>query len=84
MKYQDDSGSDFNFDILIPTQHNAVAKQIIDYAQDVIVNAISLNLGNDATYRIARELARAKYWEAYDCKDEQRQEYWRVVMNCLS
>lgn len=67
-----------NFDILIPGQHIAVAKFILDYAMAVI-DTPDMNL----VKRVAKEIVSAKYWEAYDCQDNSRQEYWRVVQNCI-
>jgi hypothetical protein len=62
-----------NFDILIPTQHTEVAYQLLEYADNI------LEAGFPLAKKVAKQLAEAKYWEAYDCADEQRQEYWRRV-----
>jgi hypothetical protein len=62
------------FDILIPGQHSETAKKLVDFA--------TTQFGTNS-HRIAKELARSNYWEAYYCKDESRQEYWRVVLGCF-
>lgn len=69
---------DNNFDILIPDAHNQVAKFFLDYTLKLLDNTDTFFLKT-----IAKEIVRGKYWEAYDCQDESRQEYWRVVMNSI-
>lgn len=61
------------FDVLIPTQHKEVAYKLLDYVYSVFEANFSLSK------KIAKHLADAKYWEAYDCGDATRQEYWRQV-----
>jgi len=60
-------------DILIPGQHYQWAIEFIDYAQRVF------ECGFPLARKIAKQIVNARYWEAYDCKDDTRQEYWRVV-----
>lgn len=62
-------------DVLIPGQHYEWAKKYIEYVEQVFaINDDTINV------RIAKQIITAKYWEAYDCKDGSRQEYWRQVM----
>lgn len=64
-----------NFDILIPGQHQQVADTLLELANNAFHPS--------SPRRVAIHVASGKYWEAYDCKDDSRQEYWRQVMICL-
>jgi len=61
-------------DILIPGQHHTVAENYRQYASNLFPG-----VSDETIKRIAREMVSARYWEAYDCNDESRMEYWRVV-----
>ena len=65
-------------DILIPGQHYHWATKMIEYVKQVFATDDKKLIG-----RIAKEIVKGKYWEAYDCKDTSRQEYWRVVLVCF-
>lgn len=64
-------------DILIPGQETTLACEFIS---DI---AYRLECGYIWAKRTAKEIINSKYWEAYHCGDSTRQEYWRVVLNCL-
>lgn len=64
------------FEILVPGMEKETAKTILEYA-------ITIFPGNQDVIRIATQIADAKYWEAYNSDAPNRQEYWRVVKNCL-
>lgn len=68
---------DMQFDVLIPTQEVEVCYTLIEYADDI------LQSGFPSAKKMAKEIAKAKYWEAHDCENEDRQEYWRVVIVCF-
>lgn len=64
-------------DILIPGQHQEWMNKLIAYVES------RFDLREHMNRKIAKEIATAKYWEAYECGDASRQEYWRVVMTCF-
>lgn len=66
-----------NFDILIPTQEREVANNLLEYADNI------MEAGFPIAKKVAKQLATSKYWEAYDCGDSSRQEYWRQVMGAF-
>jgi hypothetical protein len=63
--------------LLIPTQETEVAYRLLDYADNIMEDGFSM------AKKVAKQIANAKYWEAYNCKDSSRQEYWRQVMICF-
>jgi uncharacterized membrane protein YheB (UPF0754 family) len=65
------------FDILIPTQEDQVAKQIIKYVKG------RYSADDEIQARIARDIARSYYDEAMYCDKPERMEYWRQVLMCL-
>jgi hypothetical protein len=62
-----------NFDILIPTQEQQTAYNLLEYSDNIMEAGFSL------AKKLAVQIADAKYWEAYDCEKAERQEYWRQV-----
>lgn len=65
------------FDILIPTQEDQVAKQILEYVKG------RYSTDEKTHGRIARDIARSYYEEAKYCEKPERMEYWRQVLMCL-
>lgn len=66
-----------NFDLLIATQESEAAYQLLEYADNI------METGFLTAKKVAKQLATAKYWEAYDCGNSERQEYWRQVMGAF-